>query len=83
MPNAISLDRRTTNVGSAERIGSTMVGAALVFRALARPSLGRIALALGGAALLQRGLTGHCSLYDALGIGGARHPDRTARNAAG
>jgi hypothetical protein len=83
MPNAISMQRRVMNVGPAERIGSTMAGAALVFRALARPSLGRIALALGGAVLLRRGLTGHCSLYRALGVGGTRHPDRAARNAAG
>jgi hypothetical protein len=83
MPNAISLPRRAMNIGPAERIGSTMAGAALVFRALARPSLGRIALALAGVALLQRGLTGHCSLYQAIGIGGAGHPDQAVRNAAG
>jgi DUF2892 family protein len=83
MPHAISLQRRATNVGPAERIGSTMVGAALVFRALTRPSLGRIALALSGAALLHRGLTGHCSLYEAFGVGGAGRPDRATCNAAG
>jgi hypothetical protein len=83
MPNAISLHRRAPNLGPAERIGSMMAGAALVFRALRRPSFGRVALALGGAALLQRGLTGHCSLYEAIGIGGAGQADQAARNAVG
>ena len=62
------------NVGKAERVGSTIGGAALVLRALARPTLGRIALALGGAALLQRGLTGHCALYQRLGLDTADEP---------
>ncbi|HEX3952803.1 MAG TPA: DUF2892 domain-containing protein [Stellaceae bacterium] len=61
----------TVNIGQAERIGSAIAGTALVLRALAKPSLGRIVLAVGGAALLQRSFTGHCSLYDALGIGGS------------
>ena len=62
------------NVGKAERVGSMIGGAALVLRALARPTLGRIALALGGAALLQRGLTGHCALYQWLGLDTADEP---------
>ena len=56
------------NVGKAERVGSTIGGAALVLRAIARPSFARIIGAIGGAALLQRGLTGHCALYDTLGL---------------
>jgi uncharacterized membrane protein len=80
MPNSISLPRRAMNVGPAERIGSTLAGTALVSRAIARPSLGRIALAVGGAAPLQRGLIGHCSLHQAIGVDGE---DYVARNAAG
>ena len=63
------------NLATGERIGSAVVGAALVLPALARPSPGRIALAIGGAALLQRGLTGHCLLYRALGISTRRRAD--------
>jgi hypothetical protein len=58
-----------TNLGTAERIGSSIAGAALILRAVAHPTIGRILLGLGGAALLQRGLTGHCAMYQALGIG--------------
>lgn len=57
-----------TNVGSAERIASAAFGALLVGRALRRPSFGRVLLGLGGAALLQRGLSGHCALYRRLGM---------------
>lgn len=80
----------TPNVGTGERIASTLAGAALVARAFSHPTLGRIAAAIGGAALLQRGVTGHCSLYQALGFdtaessqqgaaGGASHRDRGSR----
>jgi hypothetical protein len=70
------------NVGKAERIGSAVGGAVLVLRAIARPSFGRIVGAIGGAALLQRGLSGHCSLYDSLGLdtaGRLEPPRRTGR----
>ena len=82
MTKAISRASLGMNVGNAERIGSTIAGVALVSRAVAKPTIGRIVMAVAGAALLQRGLTGHCSLYDALGIDtmGAR---RRPRNAVG
>jgi len=56
------------NVPSAERTGSLAIGAALVGFGLTRRSLGGALLALGGAALLGRGFTGHCMLYKKLGI---------------
>src|SRR5689334_15686559 len=56
------------NVGTVERWASIAGGAALVVNGLARPSLLNTILALGGAALVQRGLTGHCAMYDRLGI---------------
>jgi hypothetical protein len=68
--NSTSRSPDTTNIGNAERIGSSIAGAALILRAFRQPSIGRIALAVGGAALLQRGLTGHCAVYQALGMGG-------------
>ncbi len=66
--NPISRDEAQINLGTFERIGSTLMGMALISRALGRPSLGRLALAISGAALLQRGLTGHCAAYQRLGI---------------
>ncbi len=68
MPNARSPEGSDTNVATAERIGSAALGALLVGRALLRPSLGRVLLGLGGAALIQRGLSGYCSLYRTLGV---------------
>ena len=62
------------NVGKLERIGSTVGGAALILRAIAHPSLARIIAAIAGAALLQRGLTGHCGLYQRLGMDTAEEP---------
>lgn len=56
------------NIASWERWASTLGGAALVLNALRRPSLLTTVLAAGGAMLVERGLTGHCSLYQALGI---------------
>jgi hypothetical protein len=68
MPNARPSGNTETNVGTAERIGSAALGALLIGRALVRPSIGRILLGLGGAALIQRGLSGYCGLYRRLGM---------------
>ena len=58
-----------TNVGEVERYGSIVGGAALTVYALRRLSHadGWAALALGGG-LLWRGLSGHCGLYNAIGV---------------
>ena len=66
MAEAISRAKLGMNVGDAERIGSTIAGLVLISRAVAKPTLGRIVLAVAGAALLHRGVTGRCSLYKAL-----------------
>jgi uncharacterized membrane protein len=66
--NTIGRQAAAMNVGTFERIGSTLMGTALISRALGRPSLGRLVMAIGGAALLQRGLTGHCAAYQRLGV---------------
>jgi uncharacterized membrane protein len=60
------------NVGKGERWGSIIGGAALVACGLKRRSLGGTALALLGGGLLYRGTTGHCRLYQALGMSTAR-----------
>ncbi|HYE16725.1 MAG TPA: SRPBCC family protein [Pyrinomonadaceae bacterium] len=55
------------NVGQTERWVSTIGGGALALYGITRGSLGGIALALVGAALIQRGYTGHCALYESIG----------------
>ena len=57
----------TANVGQVERWACAVGGGALALYGVTRGSLGGIALALVGAALVQRGVTGHCSVYSAMG----------------
>jgi uncharacterized membrane protein len=70
------ISRRSTNVGSVERLLSMAAGGALAAYGLRRREAAGGAAALAGAALLYRGATGHCDVYQALGIdrgrGGAR-----------
>ena len=56
------------NVGRTERWLSMLAGGALAVYALRRRSTPGAAAALTGAALLYRGATGHCDVYQALGI---------------
>lgn len=55
------------NVGQTERLASAIGGGALAIYGITRGSLGGIALALLGAALVQRGYSGHCNVYEAMG----------------
>ncbi len=55
------------NVGPGERVASAAGGAALVALGLGRGSLGGLALALGGGALVVRGLSGYCPVNEATG----------------
>lgn len=62
------------NVGRVERWLSMVAGGALAAYALKRRSIPGGTAALAGAALLYRGATGHCDLYQVLGINRAeRH----------
>lgn len=56
------------NVGEAERLASVMGGGVLALLGLTRGGLIGSALALGGGALVYRGITGHCEAYHALGM---------------
>jgi uncharacterized membrane protein len=56
------------NVGKIERWLSTAAGGALAAWALKRRDTPAGAMALGAAALLYRGATGHCHVYQALGV---------------
>jgi uncharacterized membrane protein len=59
-------EQAVQNVGDEERKLSGLVGGALLVIGLFRKSWGGALMALAGAALLQRGVTGHCMLYQAL-----------------
>jgi uncharacterized membrane protein len=56
-----------TNVGDRERMLSSILGGALLLSALRAPTPRKAAQFVGGAALLHRGITGHCYMYSALG----------------
>jgi len=59
------------NLGQTERWISAVGGGALALYGLTRGSLGGIALGLLGAALVQRGVRGHCEVYQAMGFNSA------------
>jgi uncharacterized membrane protein/NAD(P)-dependent dehydrogenase (short-subunit alcohol dehydrogenase family) len=63
-----NLTNLKTNVGSTERIVSTVAGGALIGYGLIRRDKIGIILSLLGSGLAFRGTTGHCSLYDALDV---------------
>lgn len=56
------------NVHELERLGSIAVGSLLVLAGLSRGRLGGVVMGLIGAGLVQRGVTGHCYGYQALGV---------------
>ncbi len=64
--------RHIQNVGQPERIASVIAGTALSYygirKSLADRSWPGAALALAGAALIKRGITGYCDLYRSIGV---------------
>ena len=74
-PHSVLVGRRgrPVNVGDTERALSALAGGTLAVYGLRRGSLAGLVLAGVGAVLGYRGLTGHCGLYERLGIdtGGA------------
>jgi uncharacterized membrane protein len=62
-----SEERADKNVGREEAVFSGAVGAGLMLAGITRRSRAGAALAVTGAALLHRGLTQYCPLYDMLG----------------
>lgn len=60
------------NVGGPERLASVAGGSVLALAGLKRGGLGGALAALAGAALLQRGATGHCAVYGTLGLSSAQ-----------
>ena len=64
------------NLGSTERWLSLLGGAALILRGMSRPTMANSLLGLAGVALVHRGATGHCGMYDVLGIDRSGNADR-------
>lgn len=60
------------NVGDVERFTSVVAGSVLTVLGLSRRSLPGLLVAATGTALAYRGTTGHCSVYEALGIDSVR-----------
>ncbi|MBI3464260.1 MAG: DUF2892 domain-containing protein, partial [Planctomycetes bacterium] len=60
------------NVGQTERWASIAAGGGLALLGLSRRSIGGAALALAGGALVYRGVTGRCPVYQQLGINTAQ-----------
>ena len=56
------------NVNNLERVASTVAGGALVAYGYKMGGVGGTVLSLLGGGMLFRGTTGHCHMYDALGI---------------
>jgi uncharacterized membrane protein len=56
------------NVGQYERLASAVGGGALALYGLTRGTYAGIALALVGGALVYRGASGHCDVYQAMGV---------------
>ena len=56
------------NLGRNERIGSGLVGAALISYGVVRRDASSVVLGLLGTLLIYRGATGHCKCYEQLGI---------------
>jgi uncharacterized membrane protein len=65
-------ERIRVNVGEIERWISLGSGACMALYGLKRGTLGGMLLALAGGCMAYRGATGHCPVYEALGIDTAR-----------
>jgi len=61
------------NLAEIERWLSLFGGGTLALYGLARGTLGGLALSLLGGGLVYRGITGHCRVYEALGVNTAEH----------
>ena len=66
-------EERGVNVGEIERWASAIGGGALAVYGLTRGSLPGLALALIGGSLVYRGTTGHCNVYEAMGVSTSGH----------
>lgn len=72
--------RAWTNVDTVERALSVVAGGALAAYALRRKDVTGLALGLLSGVLVERGVTGHCPAYQALGVSSAGHGGGIARD---
>ena len=63
---------KEVNVGPGERAVSTLSGAVLTGIGLGTGGTSGLLLGITGAALVYRGLSGHCSAYAAMGVNTAK-----------
>jgi len=80
----LKTNRPDTNVGERERWASLVGGGSLVAFGLAKRNMTGFALAALGGGLMLRGATGHCDVYESLGLnrsGRGRAPG-TGKNAS-
>jgi len=56
------------NIPASERLGSVLIGLGLVAATVSLNRAGRLVLVGMGAALIWRGLAGHCPWYDGIGL---------------
>src|SRR4051812_11757222 len=70
-----------TNVGDTERMISSVAGGALLAYGLKEGGMGGSLLALLGGGMLFRGATGHCHVYNAMGVDTSKEaPEGTKRS---
>lgn len=68
------------NVRNTERLVSSVLGGALLIGGLARRSWPGLAIAVTGAAFLYRGATGHCTVYESIGLDTNRDTSKSDRS---
>jgi uncharacterized membrane protein len=59
---------RSHNIGSTERVASAIAGGTLIVTGLFRRGWLSVPLIAAGVQLIRRGTSGHCELYDKLGV---------------
>lgn len=69
-PGHFHRSQTPVNLGSSERLASLVGGSALTLLGLKRRSLGGLVLAGIGLGFIWRGSTGHCGVYQRMGIDG-------------
>jgi uncharacterized membrane protein len=76
----------SVNVSSSERIGAVIAGGLMVLSGLRRRSDSGVLLILAGGGLIYTGMTGHCGVYESVGIDtaheGANRPAQQRRRQA-
>src|SRR5258708_5179954 len=70
--------RESINVNMPERVASVLGGSFLVARGIAKRSWSGLGIAALGGVFMYRGATGHCDLYQALGVN--TNPRRRGRH---